>query len=94
MSVWHADVDTPTLIAGSRVHVFGDHSAVRVLTADQLSIETPAGQRLHAMVLDRTGAALILSLGAGAPMKLSMIAEVGLAAAAPERATHQHWVVN
>jgi hypothetical protein len=95
VSVWHADLNTPALVVGSHVNVFGDHQAVRVLTADQLSIATLGGQRLSAIVLDRTGAVITLSVAAGVPVSLSIVAQGQFAGSSRGAQTsHQEWVVN
>jgi hypothetical protein len=54
------------------------HGAVRVVTADQLSIETSNGQRLSALALDRIGSRLTLALPDGTPVSLSMPSDCSL----------------
>lgn len=94
MALWHADIDAQAPAAGARLHVFSDHQVVRVLTADQLSIETPAGQRLAALVLDRTGDRLTLSLFDGASISLSIIADSSLSKQPEKEFSGQLWIVN
>ena len=72
MSLWHADTNAASLAAGARMLVVSADRIVRVMTADQLSIETPGGNRLRAVVLDRTGERLTLGLPDGTPVRLSM----------------------
>jgi hypothetical protein len=72
MAMWHADVNGPTLASGTNVVVFSPHRVVRVMTADQVLIETPQGNRISAIVLDRTGSTLTIALSDGRPVKLTM----------------------
>jgi hypothetical protein len=62
MALWHAQVDSDAVEAGARLTVSSPHHVVRMVTADQLSIETRNGQRLAALVLDRTGGQMTLSM--------------------------------
>jgi hypothetical protein len=95
MSLWHADTNASSLAAGARMLVVSADRDVRVITADQLSIETPEGGRLNAVVIDRTGEKLTLGLPDGTPVRLSMRSnssddptQVGL------DFSRQLWVVN
>lgn len=72
MTLWHADLDTPALGAGTNLTVASQHHVVRLLTSDTLSIETPDGQRFSAHILDRTLGALSLTLGDGRSFALAM----------------------
>jgi hypothetical protein len=72
MTQWHADIDGPALVPGAKLTVLSDHHVVRVVTGDTLSIETPSGPRLSAMVLDRTAADIRLALNDGSCVPLEM----------------------
>lgn len=95
MSLWHADANQQSLATGASVLVVSGDKSVRVVTADQLWIETPNGQRLSTVVLDRTGENLTLSMPDGASVFMSMSSDHSL-----ERAqeglefSRQVWVVN
>lgn len=62
---YHAYSDKPDISAGTCILVTGGSERVAVRTADQLTIESPADQRLSAVVVDRTGERLLLSTGEG-----------------------------
>jgi hypothetical protein len=94
MSLWHADTDGAALNRGARVLVRSEHRVVRVITADQLSIETPDGARLGALVLDRTAGQMRLSLFDGESMSLSMLSDASLEQQPGAEFSHQVWVVN
>jgi hypothetical protein len=95
MSMWHADTNAPALNQGARVLVLSSHRVVRVLTADQLSIQTPSGDRVSAVVLDRTGAQMRLSFAEGDPISLSMISDESLERRqVGEEFSRQVWIVN
>ena len=72
MSFWHADATKAAFDIGEELLVVSDHQVVRVVTADQVLIETPAGERANAIVLDRTGELLSLALPDGRLVHLSM----------------------
>ena len=78
--MWHADMNASSLGLGAQIVVFSPHQVVRVLTADQLSIETPRGDRLSALVLDRTAEHMTLSLTDGNSVDLSMVSDESLIA--------------
>ena len=46
MTQWHADIDSANLSSGVKLTVASQHHVVRVVTADTLSIEAPAGNEL------------------------------------------------
>lgn len=94
MSQWHASIDQPTLTSGVRLSVISDHHVVRVVTADTLSIRTPSGQRLAAMVLDRTASHLRLILDDGSAVSLDMLLDERLGAAGddPDVFSRQTWL--
>lgn len=93
--MWHADTDTQSLATGARMLVVSDHRVVRVVTADQLSIETPSGNRLSAVVADRTGEKLVLALPDGTPVQLSLQSDCSLdEVQAGLDFSRQLWVVN
>ena len=72
MTLWHADTNQQTLGHGADVLVLSNDKVVRVVTADQIWIETPNGQRLRTVVLDRTGDSLTLSMPDGASVQMSI----------------------
>lgn len=78
MTLWHADVDAAALLLGAKLTVVSQHHVVRVITADTLSIETPHGQRLSAVVLDRTGDHIRLVLEDGTSVTLGMLVDESL----------------
>ena len=93
--LWHADTNQHSLASGVSVLVVSDDRAVRVVTADQLWIETPNGQRLSTVVLDRTGERLTLSLPDGATVHMSMSSDHSLdEPQAGLEFSRQVWVVN
>lgn len=96
MTQWHADVDAGALLRGAKLTVLSRHSVVRVLTADTLSIEMPNGQRLSAIVLDRTAGAIRLVLKDGTPVSLGIIVDESLLPPGenPEVFSRQVWLTN
>ena len=95
MSLWHADVDNSALSAGASLIVSSPHSVVRVVTSDQVSIQTTVGNRLSAQVLDRTGSNLTLVLPDGTITKLSMIDDDSVSDFREGEAfSQQRWLVN
>lgn len=96
MAQWHADIDGSTLAAGTRLRVLSDHQVVRVVTADTLSIETPSGPRISAMVLDRTEGKIQLALNDGRLANLDMLLDASLHPSheRPEIFSSQVWLVS
>lgn len=95
MSLWHADMNGPTLTPGANLKIFSPHRVVRVVTADQMSIEMPGGNRLSAQVLDRTGSDLTLALPDGKAVKLSMLSDDSVGEPEPgHEFSQQSWIVN
>jgi hypothetical protein len=95
MSLWHADMNAAKFASGVDLTVFCPHRVVRVVTADQMSIEGPDGERMSAQVLDRTGDHITLVLADGTLKSLSMHADDSLARhRSDEVFSQQHWVVN
>jgi len=96
MTQWHADIDRSAVHSGAQLTVLSDHQVVRVITADTLSIETPAGPRLSAMVLDRTAGKIRLALGDGRAVTLEMLLDDSLhpAGEPTEIFSSQVWVVH
>jgi hypothetical protein len=60
---WHAYASGPSLVSGTEILVTGGHERIRVRTADLISIEMPDGNRLSAVVIDRTGNRLVMVVG-------------------------------
>ena len=93
---WHADIDGSNVISGTKIRVISDHQVVRVVTADTLSIETPSGPRISAMVLDRTEGTIQLALGDGRSVTLEMLVDVSLKSPdeQPQVFSSQVWIVH
>lgn len=95
MTLWHADANGPRLAPGSEVLIHSPDRVVRVITADQLSIETTSGNRLTGTVLDRTGADLTLAMPESAPLHLSILSDNSLVASAEDAEfSRQLWLVH
>jgi hypothetical protein len=95
MSLWHADTAADRVTAGGTLVISSDHHVVRVVTADSLSIQLASGNRLAAVVVDRTGMAMRLALEDGAQLLLSLSGDQSLLPPGESRATFskQTWVV-
>jgi hypothetical protein len=78
MALWQAQVDHESLGMDTLLVVSSPHQVVRMLTADQLSIETSDGIRLPAIVLDRTGNRMTLSLLDGRSVGLEITSDHSL----------------
>jgi len=96
MSLWHADIDRSSLVAGTSLTVFSPHQAVRVIAADQVSIETPTGGRIGAQVVDRSAGNLTLVLSDGQVARLSMLTDDSILDLwqPGEMFSQQRWIVN
>lgn len=70
MATWHAYADRAALVSGTGVLVTGGHQTVRLQSGDKLSIETPDGNRLSAVIVDRTDGRLLLAVGDGPLIRL------------------------
>lgn len=75
MTQWHADLGGPGLGAGTELTVQSHHHVVRVMTADTIMIQTPDGQRFSALVLDRTGPRIQLTLTDGRRSSLELLVD-------------------
>ncbi len=94
MPSWHAYTEQPTLAPNTEVLITGGHLPVRVMTADQLTIEMPGDRRLMAVVVDRTGERLTLALGDGTLLSLHMAPDSGFAHfQLSEGFSRQSWMV-
>ena len=78
MALWQAQVDSEAIGIGAQLTISSPHQVVRMLTADQLSIETRGGMRLPAMVLDRTGNRMNRSLFDGRSVRLEIVSDHSL----------------
>ena len=96
MSLWHADIDRSSLVAGTNLTVFSPHQAVRVVASDQVSIETPMGDRIGAQVLDRTAGNLALVLSNGQVARLSILTDDSIMDhwQPGDMFSQQRWIVN
>jgi hypothetical protein len=77
------------------VTVLSHHHLVRVVTCDTLLIQMPDGQRVSALVLDRTAGRLRLALPDGQMVSLALLPDDSLQA--PERGavfSQQKWLTN
>jgi hypothetical protein len=93
MSLWHADMDGPSLARGAQVVVFNDHRVVRVVASDQILIETPTGARLNTMVVERSGTTLSLSVPDHLPARLSLVEDGTLSRRTGKAFSRQLWEV-
>jgi hypothetical protein len=93
MAVWHAHVDTDALATGSRVNVLSDHNRVRVVTADQMWIESPDGQRIVTLVMDRSGGQMLLGAYDGTSYQMTALSEP-IDADTGQPFSHEVWLIN
>jgi hypothetical protein len=95
MSLWHADTAAERVSRGGTLIISSDHHVVRVVTADSLSIQLASGNRIAAVVVDRTGMAMRLALEDGAQLLLSMSGDESLLPPGEMQPTFskQTWVV-
>jgi hypothetical protein len=95
MPSWHAYADQPALAPGAQILITGGHMAVRILTADRLTIEMPDEGRLMAVVIDRTGEQLTLALGDSEIVRLHVASGDGFAQfQLSEGFSRQSWAVD
>lgn len=93
MTQWHTELNDGDLTAGAALTVSSPHHVVRVVTGDTLMIEAPDGQRLSALVLDRTGSAISLVLPNGQHKALRLHLDEALhGPRAGSVFSHQVWV--
>jgi pSer/pThr/pTyr-binding forkhead associated (FHA) protein len=78
MSLWHADTDAELHARGDTLVISSHHHVVRVVTSDSLSIHVASGNRIAAVVVDRTGISMRLSLEDGKQLLLSMSGDQSL----------------
>ena len=78
MSHWQAQIDGEAVGVGSQLRISSPHHVVRMATADQISIETSGGAKLAAIVLDRTGTQMTLSMLNGRSAQLSITSDHSL----------------
>lgn len=72
MTQWHTELNGEGMVPGVLLTVSSPHHVVRVLSGDTLMIEALNGQRLPALVLDRTGSAIRLVLPNGQRKRLRL----------------------
>jgi hypothetical protein len=77
MSTWHAYASCDALTADTEVLVTGGSERIRLETADRLSIEMPGHNRLSAVVVDRRGQGLLLTVDGGPLIRLRRTAGAG-----------------
>jgi hypothetical protein len=79
MALWHGQLDSDSVGIGSQLTVSSPHQVVRMVTADQLSIETSGGNgRVAAIVLDRTGGQMTVSFLNGRSANLQITSDHSL----------------
>jgi hypothetical protein len=88
---WPAEANENALRIGSRIVISTPSRAVRLATADQLSIHTTEGTEIAAIVLNKSGARMRLSLFDGRYAHLALI--VGDAALSQADLSRQKWRV-
>lgn len=95
MTQWHADLDAKALRPGSAVTVLSHHHIVRVVTSDTLLIQRPDGQRVAALVLDRSGGRIRLALPDGQMVSLALQSDDSLQALEQGAVfSQQKWLTN
>jgi hypothetical protein len=72
MSTWHAYSSRPALEPGTEVLVTGGRGAVRLQTADHISIEMTDNNRMSAVVVDCSVDRLLLAVGGGPLVRLNL----------------------
>ena len=71
------------------------HHLVRVVTSDTLLIQTPDGQRVSALVLDRTAGRLRPALPDGQMVSLALLSDDSLQTPEPGAVfSQQKWLTN
>jgi hypothetical protein len=94
MSQWHATADGSLFDAGTVVRVQSDHRVLRLVTADELSVEDQSGQRETAVIVNREMDALTLGLRDGSIVRLNLSSDLSLPAVASSASfSEQSWTV-
>lgn len=89
--LWPAEANDDALRVGSQIVISTPSRVVRLVTADQLSIHTTGGSEIAAIVLDKTGAQMRLSLFDGRSAHLTVV--VGDGAERQADLSRQEWRV-
>ena len=71
---WPAEANEDALRVGSQIVISSPSRVVRLATADQLAIHTTEGAEIAAIVLDKSGVRMRLSLFDGRYAHLTLIA--------------------
>jgi hypothetical protein len=71
VSSWRGYANERSLIPGAGVLVTGGHDAIRMATGDRFILELPDGNRLPAVIVDRTEERLLLAIGEGPLIRLA-----------------------
>jgi hypothetical protein len=93
--LWHAASDGDLNVSGTTVVAQSDHRVLRILTADQISIEASDGQRVPAVVVNRAEGRLMLALPDGTIVRLTLVSD--LSHSGPQGTgffSEQSWTVN
>lgn len=95
MAYWHATADHQTLPVGAILVIASHADPLRIIRADQVSIELPDGQRAVGLVVDRGEGTLGLALSGGSIVNLTVRSSL----LAPSYAngggySEEAWVVN
>jgi hypothetical protein len=94
MALWHAHLDTDALVAGAHVQLLSDYDTVRVVTADRICIEASGGQRVTALVVDRSGDTIVLNGPDGETIRMSAMRAATPYPPKAEPFSHETWLIN
>jgi len=79
MQSWHAYTPDAELRPGLEIIVTGGTEPVRLMTGDQMVIESSATRRVSGVIIDRTAEALVLGFADGRILRLHMVSDANLA---------------
>ena len=79
MQSWHAYTTDAELRPGLEIIVTGGTEPVRLMTGDQMVIESSATRRVSGVIIDRTAEALVLGFADGRILRLHMVSDANLA---------------
>ena len=95
MQSWHAYTTDSELRPGIEIIVTGGTEPVRLMTGDQVVIESSATSRVSGVIVDRTGEALVLGFAEGRILRLHMVSDANLAAfKLSDGFSRQSWAVD
>lgn len=94
MAHWHATATGDLRTTGTAVIIRSVHGSLRVLAADQLTIEDGLGQRASAVVVDRNQGELMLGITDGTMLRLTLESELSLPKTqSTDSFSEQSWLV-